>query len=84
MPRPRGLDAYSQRRLDRMAEDVAVTRHKVEAIERLLSARGQELREQEGRLDRLERRLFALWVLGPILVGGAMVLQSLKSWFSEP
>ena len=76
-------DGYSRERMDRISEDVAVTRSKVEAMERLLTANMSESRETRERLGKVERRVFALWVLGPIVGGAVAILQSLKVWITE-
>ena len=76
-------DAYTRERMDRMAEDVAVTRNKVEAIERILTANRGESNVYRDRLGRLERKVFAIWILGPIVVGGAALVQTLRTLLTE-
>ncbi len=77
------LDDYTRRRFDRAVEDVAVTRNKVEGIERFLVAIKDRVEVQETRLVRLERKVFALWLIGPLMVGVFAFLQSLKAWVME-
>ncbi len=77
------LDEYSRQRLDSMVVDVAVTRSKVEAIELSLSRMCEQSDVQGTRLLRLERRVFTIWVLGPILLGAATFLHSFKTWLLE-
>ncbi len=77
------LDDYTRRRFDRAVEDVAVTRNKVEGIERFLVAIKDRVEVQETRLVRLERKVFALWLIGPLMVGAFAFLQSLKAWVME-
>ena len=76
-------DEDTRERMDRMAEDVAVTRNKVEAIERILSANRGESNVYRDRLGRLERKVFAIWILGPIVVGGAALVPTLRTWLTE-
>jgi len=77
------LDEYTRCRFDRMAENVAVTRNKVEAIERHFCRLRGESEAQERRLGKLERKVAALWIVGPALVGLAALLANLKTWFLE-
>ena len=77
------LDEYTRQRFDRIADDVAVTRAKVELIEHSLSGVREQFEAQDERLGRVERRVFAMWVLGPIAVGAAAFLNSEVSR-SEP
>ncbi len=77
------FDEYTQRRFDRMVEDVAVTRNKVEAIERFLGSTRAQFEEQESRLVRLERKIFAVWLIGPVLLGLAAFMQSIRSWLTD-
>ncbi len=77
------LDDYTRRRFDRAVEDVAVTRNKVEGIERFLVAIKDRVEVQETRLVRLERKVFALWLIGPLMVGVFAFLQSFKAWVME-
>ena len=77
------MDDYTRRRFDRAVEDVAVTRNKVEGIERFLVAIKDRVEVQETRLARLERKVFALWLIGPLMVGVFAFLQSLKAWVME-
>ena len=76
-------DAYTRERMDRMAEDVAVTRNKVVAIERILTANRGESHEYRDRLGKLERKVFAIWILWPIVVGGSALVQTLRTWLTE-
>jgi len=76
-------DEYTRGRFDRLVEDAAVTRNKVEMMERHLARLNRRDEEQEARLARAERRIFALWVVGPALVGASLFLQSLKTWLLE-
>ena len=78
MKTPFELDDYTRRRFDRAVEDVAVTRNKVEGIERFLVAIKDRVEVQETRLVRLERKVFALWLIGPLMVGAFAFPQSLK------
>ena len=75
-------DAYTRERMDRMAEDVAVTRNKVEAIERILTANRGESNVYRDRLGRMERKVFAIWILGPIGVVGAAFVQTWRPWLT--
>ena len=77
------LDDYTRRRFDRAVEDVAVTRNKVEGIERFLVAIKDRVEVQETRLARVERKIFALWLIGPLLVGVFASLRSLRAWVME-
>ncbi len=77
------LDAYTRQRLDRMAVDVAVTRNSVEAIEKNLAGVKEHFENQEFRLLRVERRVFALWLIGPFLVATAVFLKTFKTWLTE-
>lgn len=60
-----------------------MTRNKVEGIERFLVAIKDRVEVQETRLVRLERKVFALWLIGPLMVGVFAFLQSLKAWVME-
>ena len=73
------LDDYSRKRLDRLAVDMAVTRSTVEGIEKRLITIGGRFGNHENRLKKLERRVFALWVLGPVLVGAVTFLKNLAA-----
>lgn len=75
------MEAYTRQRLDQVAEDCAYTRSKIEMIERTLSDFRVQERHQEGRLIRLEKRLFALWVVGPFLVGLTVFFNTVKNIF---
>jgi hypothetical protein len=70
------LDTYTRKRLDEVAVDVAVTRNTVETIEKRLSTFCARFGEQETRLKQVERRVFAIWVLGPVLLGIAAFLKN--------
>ena len=72
-----------RQRFDRVAEDVAVVRTKVELIEKRLGVVHDQFDSQGTRLGRLERRLFAIWVFGPIAVGGLVFLKFFKNWLTE-
>lgn len=72
-----------QRRFDRLIEDVAATRARVEEIHQGLGHLRAEAEEQRSRLGRLERRVFALWVIGPVLVGALATLKSFRTWMLE-
>lgn len=73
-------DGYTQGRFDRMAEDVAITRSKVESMERNLAVIHERYDSHEARLSRLERKLFALWLVGPLLLGLAVALGNMRAW----
>ena len=77
------LDEYTKQRLDKVAVDVAVTRSMVESMEKNMASIMIQSGTQESRLTRLEKRMFALWVIGPLLLGVATVLHSYKSWLTE-
>lgn len=77
------LDEYTRRRFDRAAEDIAVVRTKVESIEQNLAVFQEQINSQQTRLGRAERRLFAVWIIGPILVGVAGFLKSFQHWLTE-
>lgn len=74
------LDEYTRQRFDRVADDVAVVRTKVESIEKSLGITQRQFDAQATRLGRLERRLFAMWVFGPIAVGVLAFLKSFTDW----
>ncbi len=74
-------DGYTQGRFDRMAVDVAITRSKVESIEKNLAAIDDRYQRQEERVVRLERKMFALWLIGPLALGVAALLGNLRGWF---
>ena len=76
-------NVYTRERIDRMADDVAVTRNKVEAIERILAANQGDSHEYRDRLGRLERKVFAIWILAPLVMGGAALVQTLRAWLTE-
>ena len=61
------FDEYTRQRFDRVAEDVAVVRTKVESIEKSLGGIHERYGSQESRLRSLERRVFAIWLIGPSL-----------------
>lgn len=63
------VDTYTRQRLDGLAVDMAATRSTVEAIDRRLVGLCTRLSDQEARLKKAERRVFAIWVLGPVLLG---------------
>ena len=63
--------------------DLAVTRNTVESIEKNLNGIQVRFDDQGDRLTRLERKVFALWVIGPILLTGIASLSTLKTWFTE-
>lgn len=71
------LDNYSRQRLDRLVVDMAVTRTTVEGIEKRLISIGGRFENHETRLKKVERRVFALWVLGPLLLGAVIFLKNL-------
>ena len=76
------LDEYTRRRFDRAAEDIAVVRTKVESIEKSLAGFQEQFDSQQTRLGRVERRLFAVWIIGPILVAVAGYLKSIQNSFT--
>ena len=80
MTEPAQWDAYTRQRFDRLVEDTAVTRNKVEAIEQHLLHLKRRSEAQSQRLAQAERRIFALWVIGPALLGAGLFLQSVKAW----
>ena len=71
------VDNYTRQRLDRLVVDMAVTRTAVEGMEKQLASIGGRFGNQETRLKKVERKVFALWVLGPALVGLAVFLRHL-------
>ena len=71
------LDSYTRKKLDRLAVDMAVTRSTVEGIEKGLASIGARFENHETRMRRVERRIFALWVLGPVLLGVVTFLRNL-------
>jgi len=73
-------DGYAQGRFDRMAEDVAITRSKVESMEKGLAVIHERHDAHEARLSRLERKLFALWLVGPLLLGAAAAMGNMRAW----
>ncbi|MCZ6627168.1 MAG: hypothetical protein O7E56_02960 [SAR324 cluster bacterium] len=77
------LDEYSRQRLDRVAIDVAFTRNTVQAIKDNFSSVKEQFENQESRLIRVERRVFALWIIGPIAIAGTSFLKTFKTWFME-
>ena len=74
------LDEYTRKRFDQAAEDIAVVRTKVESIEKNLAVFQEQFDLQEMRLGGVERRLFAVWIIGPILVGVVAFLKSFQHW----
>ena len=74
------MDPYLRQRLDSLSQDSAIAGEKLDQIERHLLDFHTETKKQEERLDRLERRLYALWLIGPFVVGGGVFLNALKSW----
>lgn len=76
-------DDYTRRRFDRVAEDVAVVRTKVESIEKSLGGVHESYASQESRLRRVERRVFGIWLIGPIALGGVAFLKTFKNWLTE-
>jgi hypothetical protein len=72
-----------QRRFDRLIEDVAATRARVEAIHQSLAHLRSAAEEQRTRLGRLERQVFALWVIGPALMGAVATLKTFRTWLLE-
>ncbi len=77
------LDHYTRRQLDRIVMDLAVTRNTVESIEKSLPGLQERFDLQESRLTRLERKVFALWVIGPLLVGGMTFAKNFQTWLTE-
>ncbi|MDH4225324.1 MAG: hypothetical protein OEW12_06735 [Deltaproteobacteria bacterium] len=73
------MDEYHKMRLDRIAEDVAVTRNKVESMERVLALGQSHLDGMDKRVQGLERKMFSLWLVGPLLLGAAALYQNLKN-----
>ena len=73
-------DGYVQGRFDRMVEDVAITRSKVESMEKNLAVIHERYDSHEARLSRLERKMFALWLVGPLLLGVAVALGNMRVW----
>ncbi len=71
------LDTYTRKRLDRLAVDMAVTRSTVEEIEKRLVSIVAHFENHETRMKRVERKIFALWVLGPALLGVVTFLRNL-------
>jgi len=76
------MDDYARERFDRVAEDTAVTRHKVEAMERYLHRALHQLETLEHRVRSTENRLTVVWVLGPVLLAAFAFLQNLKGWLT--
>ena len=74
------LDEYIRKRFDRVADDVAIVRTKVESIERNLGAAQIRFDAHDTRLGRLERRLFAIWIFGPIAIGTLAFLKAITHW----
>jgi len=70
------VDTYTRKRLDSVADDVAATRSTVEAIEHRLVGMCRQLNGYDTRLKKVERRVFTLWMLGPVLLGLATFLKT--------
>ena len=75
------MDPYLRQRLDQVAEDAAIARVMLETLERNLMDSRLAGQQQEKRLDQVERRVFALWIVGPVMVGVVMVLNIFKTWW---
>lgn len=69
-------DTYTRQRLDGLADDVAATRSLVEHMDKNLSRVCGGLMDQDARLKKVERRVFAIWLLGPVLLGLATFLKT--------
>lgn len=65
-----------------MAENVAVIRGKVDAMERNLDRLSRHAAEQTERLTRVEKRVFAVWLLGPVALGTVALLGTLRTWLT--
>lgn len=78
------MNEYTQKRFDQLAEDVAVTRIKVEAIEKSLCRFHTERLGQETRISQLEKKVFSLFFIGPVLLGGvafmSLFVNTFKTW----
>lgn len=77
------MKPYDQQRFDDMAENVAVIRGKVDTMERNLDQLNRHAAEQTERLTRVEKRVFAVWLLGPVALGTAALLGTLRTWLTE-
>lgn len=81
MPFDISTDDYRRRRFDVMAENVAVTRTKVESIEKTIVSAQARHEKQEERLVKLERKVFALWLIAPIVLGISAAMVNARTWF---
>lgn len=76
----RGVESYERRKLDKIGEDVAVIRSKLEAQER-------EQRANEARFLTLEKRIGGLerwrsWFAGGLALLG-VALMAAAAWFKK-
>lgn len=76
------MRSYAQQRFDEVADNVAVIRGKVDAMERNLDQMNRHAAEQTERLTRVEKRVFAVWLLGPVALGTVALLGTLRTWLT--
>ncbi len=74
------MKIYAQQRFDEVADNVAVIRGKVDAMERNLDQLSRHTAAQTERLTRVEKRVFAVWLLGPVALGTVALLGTLRTW----
>ena len=76
-------EIHWRERLNRIQVDVAITRTKVESIEKSLAAMREETISHNGRLGALERKMFSLWLIGPLFLGVAAFFNTIRTWLLE-
>ena len=67
-------------KIDKMMVDVAVVLSQVKAIMAGMAEHRDTHQRQEVRLQKLERRVFAVWIIGPIALAVVGSLKAIKDW----